>query len=635
MLISLCMIVRDEEKVLGRCLDSVQGLADEIIIVDTGSVDRTKEIAKQYTHHVYEFEWINDFASARNESLRHASGDWILVMDADEYVEAGQQDLLRKRLAEIRTDKPKCLLVKIMNFHGDRGQQVYESTGARIFLNRKGIHYEEPIHEQLVCPQAKIEFAYDSFTLYHSGYMPETVREKDKNRRNMDILRRMESEDKLRDPYFCFVIGNEYSNSGDVEKAYGYYKKAIDRVDRSSNWYEHLLERFCQTAQQTEHFREAHLYIQQGKRQWPNRADYYCLEGMLFEGLGFYQEAMRLYQQCLHIAESCQGRGEPYWVIQEEYGINKPHQKLAEIAGKRGDLKQMVYHLTSLLKLDRQNFAALRTLLRTLAAYDSTSNVHAFMDKLYPVSEPKNAYIMLQVTLLEGLRELAAVYWNACQEQRVPLNQSDELSYSLLQKKEAKPERDQQIAPHLALTASVVYRDSRFTALAVSHNALLDKLSRHLLETGTGEQDSQPRSPDEYALLTQLIVQLLQFGYTDEYERLVNRLADEELLHELAEQLHTHGYVEIAIELYSILLANDLLRGEGYEQLGSYCFMNGNPQNGLQFMETAVQMSPRYGMLGLVLENSKGLDITEFNQLFAKKVDLGEVPEPIIKMLSL
>ncbi len=82
--LSLCMIVKNEEAFLEQCLLSVQGLVDEIVIVDTGSTDRTKEIALKYTAKVYDFQWCDDFAAARNESLKYATGDWILVLDADE-----------------------------------------------------------------------------------------------------------------------------------------------------------------------------------------------------------------------------------------------------------------------------------------------------------------------------------------------------------------------------------------------------------------------------------------------------------------------------------------------------------------------------------------------------------------------
>ncbi|MBT4539404.1 glycosyltransferase [Candidatus Woesearchaeota archaeon] len=84
--LSLCMIVKDEEMFLEQCLNSVKGLVDEIIIVDTGSTDNTKEIASKFTKKIYDFEWCDDFSAARNESLKHAIGDWILVLDADETI---------------------------------------------------------------------------------------------------------------------------------------------------------------------------------------------------------------------------------------------------------------------------------------------------------------------------------------------------------------------------------------------------------------------------------------------------------------------------------------------------------------------------------------------------------------------
>ena len=82
--LALCMIVKDEEAHLGCCLESVKGLVDEIVVVDTGSTDRTVEIARQYGARVFSYGWHDDFAAARNVSLSHAGADWILVLDADE-----------------------------------------------------------------------------------------------------------------------------------------------------------------------------------------------------------------------------------------------------------------------------------------------------------------------------------------------------------------------------------------------------------------------------------------------------------------------------------------------------------------------------------------------------------------------
>ena len=84
--LSLCMIVRDEEAVLARCLDSAQGIADEIVLVDTGSRDRTKEVAARYTDRIYDFPWRNDFSAARNYALSLARMDYCFWLDADDVI---------------------------------------------------------------------------------------------------------------------------------------------------------------------------------------------------------------------------------------------------------------------------------------------------------------------------------------------------------------------------------------------------------------------------------------------------------------------------------------------------------------------------------------------------------------------
>ena len=97
--LSLCMIVKNEQHFLRECLLSVQDFVDEIVIVDTGSSDETKDIAREFTSLVFDFPWNDDFAAARNESLRHATGDWILILDADEILDAKAAGRLREALA--------------------------------------------------------------------------------------------------------------------------------------------------------------------------------------------------------------------------------------------------------------------------------------------------------------------------------------------------------------------------------------------------------------------------------------------------------------------------------------------------------------------------------------------------------
>ena len=141
-MISVSMIVKNEESCLAKCLESVRG-ADEIVIIDTGSTDKTIEIAKKYTDKVFEgkeFMWRDDFAYHRNQSLERCTGEWILIIDADETLEEGGIEKIRALLPDI---KKNCVYTKVISTSGDMNH------GIRLFRSGKGIHWQEPAHNVL------------------------------------------------------------------------------------------------------------------------------------------------------------------------------------------------------------------------------------------------------------------------------------------------------------------------------------------------------------------------------------------------------------------------------------------------------------------------------------------------------
>ena len=144
--LALCMIVKDEEKHLADCLESIVNVVDQIVIVDTGSKDNTIKIAKRYNAEIINFKWCNDFSAARNESIKHAKADWILWMDADERLSSESANEIRKLLKP--ETKPVIYKVQI-NSQTDKGSSVRLSSAHRIFNNKKGIYFTGKIHEQI------------------------------------------------------------------------------------------------------------------------------------------------------------------------------------------------------------------------------------------------------------------------------------------------------------------------------------------------------------------------------------------------------------------------------------------------------------------------------------------------------
>jgi glycosyltransferase involved in cell wall biosynthesis/Tfp pilus assembly protein PilF len=159
--LSVCMIVKNEERNLAYCLNSLSPVADEMIVVDTGSTDKTKEIAEAFGAHVYDFEWTNDFAAARNHSLAQAQGDWILVMDADEVISYQDYDKLKKLISRKDGITYNLITRNYVNktagdgwvcndntyLHEQAGRGWFPSSKVRLFPNDEKIRFEEPIHE--------------------------------------------------------------------------------------------------------------------------------------------------------------------------------------------------------------------------------------------------------------------------------------------------------------------------------------------------------------------------------------------------------------------------------------------------------------------------------------------------------
>jgi glycosyltransferase involved in cell wall biosynthesis len=205
--ISLCMIVKNEERFLEQCLRSAQDAVDEIIVVDTGSTDRTVAIAKSFGATIVETQWRNDFAWARNQAIELATKRWILVLDADEELMARSN----AALAQIRTAPAfrTALWTRLYNKSDD-----YQGTGAmshaliRVFPNNPDIRYKGLIHEfpTIGDDPNGLKAVTSPIGIIHYGYVKEIVNSRDKGARNLAIVRASTERDP-QDAYNWFNLG--------------------------------------------------------------------------------------------------------------------------------------------------------------------------------------------------------------------------------------------------------------------------------------------------------------------------------------------------------------------------------------------------------------------------------------------
>jgi glycosyltransferase involved in cell wall biosynthesis/Flp pilus assembly protein TadD/SAM-dependent methyltransferase len=222
--LSVCMIVRDEEARLPACLGSVRDVADEIIVLDTGSTDRTVEVARAHGARVFQGTWCDDWAAARNASIARASGDFILVIDADQTLDAGSRGELRRL---IQHDAPVGYLLRQLNYLGEGTASVVEHLTVRLFPRHPAIRYAGRIHEQIVSltPDLTLELVPCGVVLHHDGYRSAESRRR-KAERDLPILERLSAE-APGDPFVAYNLGMTYQTLDRPADAEAALRRAI------------------------------------------------------------------------------------------------------------------------------------------------------------------------------------------------------------------------------------------------------------------------------------------------------------------------------------------------------------------------------------------------------------------------
>jgi glycosyltransferase involved in cell wall biosynthesis/cytochrome c-type biogenesis protein CcmH/NrfG len=223
--LTVCVIAKNEERFIKQCLTSVKSIADQLLLLDTGSMDNTVEIARSLGAEVQNFSWCDDFAAARNAALAHARGDWVLMLDADEELAPGQAERLREDMKNPKFFGYRVPLIE----HGQEAEG--QSYVPRLFRNVPGVFYEGRIHEQVfpsltaVCKNFCMRSGLGTAQITHHGYAKELVRQRNKTQRNLLLLRQA-VEEHPKDPNLIMNLGLEMVRSGDAGAGLAKYSEA-------------------------------------------------------------------------------------------------------------------------------------------------------------------------------------------------------------------------------------------------------------------------------------------------------------------------------------------------------------------------------------------------------------------------
>ncbi len=289
------MIVKNEEQVLARCLDSVKDAVDEIVIVDTGSADETKAIARRYTDKVYDFEWIDDFSAARNEAFSKAAMDYQMWLDADDVLPAEEAEKLIK-LKETLDPAADMVAMKYITHFDANGVPIHASTRERLMKRERGFRWTDPIHEFIALAPGTV---YSDITIHHLQPPKEG-----RSERNIRVYDAMEAKGTAFTPRQLYYYARELKDHAQWAKAAYYFEKFLDS---KLGWQEdnigacHALA-ICYNALGDEH-RIPPILTRSFQYDAP-RAET-CSE------MGYYYKRAQNYQTALKWFELAAGLGEP------------------------------------------------------------------------------------------------------------------------------------------------------------------------------------------------------------------------------------------------------------------------------------------------------------------------------------
>jgi glycosyltransferase involved in cell wall biosynthesis len=612
--LSLCMIVKDEEAHLPRCLASIAGVADELVVVDTGSQDRTVEIARGYGAKVVEWPWQDDFAAARNVSLDHATGDWIIYLDADEELVAEDREVLRELLSDQAHEGFYLQELSFAGTHPSFDQLANETC--RLFRNRPGYRFTGRIHEQILPAilNSGGRVGRVPIHLRHYGYLDSDLEAKQKCERNLRIAQ-AEVERLPQSPFAWYNLGMEYIRRRDFAPALEANRKAFLHLpDLKVLYAPRLLRNLVASLIGLTRYDEALKVLADAGEAYPDYTDLLFQKGLIQLEQRDFPKAAETFRQCV-----AQGESASHYISDRGVGTYRAWFGLGYGREQMGDYRAAVEAYEQSLRACGRYPGPAHRLASLLLKVESPEIV---FDRVGQIADTKDPSVLMALAvafrearqfgkaleLLEkalGLSPQSSLF-TLKGEALLYLGRYGEATAALAEafaRGETSPS-----AASLAALASLLSGDGegaeRFFARAETEpkEAGRVKAFRGLSALLQGEPPPSPHGMDAegrrkfaegvWAVLA-LLLELQEFEKFEAALALLNLLGlSEEARHlQLGKLYFTCGFQESAIEELS-QVPEDHVDAEAAEMLGHLCEAKGLVAEALLFFQAAMEREP-------------------------------------------
>ncbi len=341
---SLTMIVKDEEENLPACLESVAGLDLELVVVDTGSSDRTREVARRFGARVFDFPWCDSFAAARNEALRHATGDWVFWMDADDRLDAENRARLLALLARL-DGAAAGYVMECLCLPDPVSRSATRVDHLRLFRNLPGLRWRYRVHEQILPAllEAGADIRWSDVVVRHTGYQDPALRAR-KLGRDLRLLE-LERAERPDDPFTLFNLGSVRREQGQFAEAAALFRRSLDLSEPRASIVRKLYALLAQCHGQRGEHRLALEACREGRRLYPEDAELLFRQGVAHRERGEAAEAEASWLQLLRLPP-----GRYLASVEEGLRTHLPRHNLALLCEEQGRLGEAREHWEAALR---------------------------------------------------------------------------------------------------------------------------------------------------------------------------------------------------------------------------------------------------------------------------------------------
>lgn len=536
--ISLCMIVKNEERCIERCLDSVSSIVDEIIIVDTGSSDRTLELIKKYEVKLYHYEWDNHFANARNYAIDQAKCDYILHLDADEWLEDPHGEINHSLENDI-------YYIPIRNELEGGLAEVHKFP--RLFRRIPELRYHGALHEQIDIGLNwhRSSTVLSKVLIYHDGYLQQIISRKNKNDRNLSILL-AEIEEKPT-PFNYYNLGQQYFANGDFMKAVEAYKKSYSFGDQYT-FTKRLLVGLIQSLISLKKYAEALAIAEDSFILYPDFVEFKYYEGLIYKELGYLPDATECFKLCIKIGDSDPSIN---FNTYEGTGSYLAYARLFEISFKSADFIKAEQYLNEAIS----QAPLVRALFKYFIKFHNNLSDPELFSKVLKLWPQREEVLQPLITVLYNLRhplllefakaysinvdEKVAAFINILQGE---LNAAADFWYShdIAVGEEAREVR----------LLSLLIGDEKLAGKAVADAPISENEKNVFINFIKGEANPAKLFSKGYGdIIYELIYDVIKLRKFEQLDRFLRQFKTSQMRYILARALFEYGFYEMVLEV--------------------------------------------------------------------------------------